>query len=496
MKKKRRKEKGTESVQTISHDPATLNALVDKGLLYFYGTGGVRRDYSKARTYLSEAANAGIAKAQEIVGLMLLNGMGCAVDAKEGIRYMSMAAEQNSAFALWQMGMACANGIVVEKNLEKAVECYTNASDQNFASARFELGLLYMYGTGVPKDEEKGGELISRAADDGCDLAVRYLARKEVDPKKSRELFEKAIQLGCIDAKYDLAVHILITEKKAARPLQVAELLEDCVRHYNADAIFLLGMLFLAGFFGTANKPNAISYFRAGAKLRDPKALYILGYLLYSQGQYDKALEYFMAARKYKFPYASYALAVLYLMGEGVEKNVDLALAYCNESVVQGLREGEYLFGWMFEHGEGVVADKRVACEWFEKSRSKGYGPAAFALAAYAPDEQKAHALYEEAAACGYGEAYAKLGQLIEEKDLSEAVKLYEKGARLSNATACLALQRILTEGPDPDPERAEQYAKKAELFSKIGSGPSYLPVLEISKTAHICLRTIGVEIE
>ena len=115
------------------------------------------------------------------------------------------------------------------------------------------------------------------------------------------------------------------------------------------------------------------------------------------------------------------------------EKNLKLA-----ES---GDRQAQVEVGIMYANGNGVIADKRKAVGWYEKSAAQGHTGAQFNLAecyfvgaGVLQDYAEAAKLYRKSAEAGEALAQYKLGNLYFNgqgvpKDHVQALKLYRKAA-------------------------------------------------------------------
>jgi TPR repeat protein len=116
---------------------------------------------------------------------------------------------------------------------------------------------------------------------------------------------------------------------------------------------------------------------------------------------------------------AQYNLAVMYHRGDGISKDLGLALHWYNKAAVQGLAQAQYNLGLMYSGGDGVTQDPLKAFQWYSKAAKGGVVSAQFNLAVmYAhgegteKDEKKAGFWYFKAAYQGLAEAQFQLGML------------------------------------------------------------------------------------
>ena len=97
-------------------------------------------DYEIALKKMLPLANAGNAKAQNMMGFMYFQGFG------------------------------------VDQSYSEAVKWYRKSSDQGFADAQANLGLMYQVGQGVQQDFPTAFKLFQKAADQGYANAQYLLA--------------------------------------------------------------------------------------------------------------------------------------------------------------------------------------------------------------------------------------------------------------------------------------------------------------------------------
>jgi len=128
-------------------------------------------DYDKAYPYLLDAANDGVADAQNLIGVCYKNGFGVEKDYSKAIYWYQKAANQGNALAQNDLGLCYDNGEGVVVDHLKAIYWYQKAADQGNATAQYNLGDSYMQGIGVEKDDSKAFYWFQKAADQGYVLA-------------------------------------------------------------------------------------------------------------------------------------------------------------------------------------------------------------------------------------------------------------------------------------------------------------------------------------
>lgn len=128
---------------------------------------------------LATLANAGQAKAQEVLGLAYLDGDGVAVNEAEGAKWLQRAAAHGEAVAAYRLGTLYERGHGVAADPAKAAQWYAVAAKAGNRKAMHNLAVAYAQGAGVQKDMALAAQWFSRAANLGLadsqfNLAVLY----------------------------------------------------------------------------------------------------------------------------------------------------------------------------------------------------------------------------------------------------------------------------------------------------------------------------------
>jgi hypothetical protein len=105
------------------------------------------------------------------------------------------------------------------------------------------------------------------------------------------------------------------------------------------------------------------------------------GQAAYDRGDYAEALRLFSSAAAQGDPEGQCDLALLYLTGHGVTKDLAQALHWYRLSAEQGYKESQYAVGFMYENGEGGVAKNPAeALRWYRLAAAQGNDDAAEAV--------------------------------------------------------------------------------------------------------------------
>lgn len=297
------------------------------GRYYYFGEDGIERDYSKAVTNLTIAANAGFLQSQYLLGTCYQYGKGAPknltlavkwltdsaqngdVDAQSqladcylnlgqpenAIHWLKEAAKQGNALAQRNLGLCYLNGKGVYQDLSKAVDNLKLAANQNDVCALAEMGELLFTGKGVKKDEFEAVRMLRNALTPTTEfpqghpkayylLGKAYMEGSGVNKnfKTAEEYLQKAVDLGSKEANMELQDYYVKNgmeenPEKAIRYIQTRAEAGDPVAQFN------YGKCFLDGSGVKKDLQIAFSWFEKSAKQNNADGLYMLG-LCYYQG--------------------------------------------------------------------------------------------------------------------------------------------------------------------------------------------------------------------
>jgi TPR repeat protein len=99
------------------------------------------------------------------------------------------------------------------------------------------------------------------------------------------------------------------------------------------------------------------------------------------KGNFDMAFHEFSLAAEQGLDLAQYNLAILYFMGQGVEKDVGMAFKWTETAALQGHQAAQYNLGSLYYSGDGTDKDLDKAINWYSEAATGGHPEAAFLLA-------------------------------------------------------------------------------------------------------------------
>ncbi|MBW8308678.1 MAG: F-box/SEL1-like repeat protein [Candidatus Paracaedibacteraceae bacterium] len=236
-----------------------------------------------------------------------------------------------------------------------------------------------------------------------------------------------------------------------------------------AEAYFGLGELYLMGVFKNPNYQKAIKYYNQSIKLGYQYAWVRKG-LIYEEGL--GGLKDSIAA-KYHYKMAGYGnreYAIWQLANRFRDDNDDFrdddflqdyskAFELLKNLANENYNGAHYTLGYMYENGEGVEPDIRMAQELYHKAAEQGDRIAQWLLGAKyegnewgEPDYSLAVYWYQQAAEQGEMAAQYPLAKMYEEgkgveQNYSLAVHWYQQAAKQGDKRAQYALAKMYKEG-------------------------------------------------
>jgi len=96
------------------------------------------------------------------------------------------------------------------------------------------------------------------------------------------------------------------------------------------------------------------------------------GHDAFDNKQYKRAYQIWLPLAEQGDQEAQYNIGLLYMKGNGVEKNERTALHWFTRAGEQGMADAQYNAGVMFYSGKGVYPDHKSAIEWWTLAANQG----------------------------------------------------------------------------------------------------------------------------
>jgi FkbH-like protein len=484
--------------------------------IWFSAGMSVPSDYVEALRWSRLAAEQGRAEAQANLGSLYLRGLGCAQDDAAAHHWYELAAAQGNAEGEYGLGMIYANGLGVAVDLAAAARFYALAAEKNNDAAQTALGLMYVAGQGVERDPCRAAALFRQAAGQGnararCNLGLLQLRGEGLarDEAAAEASFRDAARLGHAPAMLRLAQICVSRRSTTAEMAEAVLWYKAAAAAGSAEAQFILGRLHAEGEGVPQQWSEAVRWFESAAEQGHAAARLSLA-LLYSQGagvprDPAKALEWYARAaaqgaevrlaqlyvvgddaasdqqgaarrRGRGESEAETALALLYLRGDGVPRDIARAEALLRRAAERGHGPASLELGHLYSGGYGTRARESEALDWYRAAAATGQAEAQLLVAhqllngiGCAADAAAAAHCLRQAARQGDARAQFQLGALHYqgqgvERDPAAAAKWYRLAAEQGDRFAQHNLAEMLLagDGVEPDPEQAVAWYRRA----------------------------------
>lgn len=233
------------------------------------------------------------------------------------------------------------------------------------------------------------------------------------------------------------------------------------------------------------------------------------GMTQYQRGQYGVALYELEGVALQGDREASLLVGLMYLRGQGTEKNFEKAVYWLQEASRLGSAEAYGHLAEMYLAGTELPQSDQDAFYNADTAAKEGYVPAQLLLGklylegrGIEQDASQAREWFTQAAAAGEAEAQYRLGQLSEtgeggNKDLSAALRWYKAAADKGYKAAAEALQRLgspaapapvavapvvkpQTPGPAPRPPATPTITQKRRIALLIANQDYQQPIADL----------------
>ena len=205
--------------------------------------------------------------------------------------------------------------------------------------------------------------------------------------------------------EYRKARQAMYGDQATPPDLPLAVQLMKSLADENPLAAHDLGVLLLKGMGCQADEDEAQRWFqkalagfqKAAATEKKPAYFQYRVGKMYAMG-YGVEQDYLEAARWYEravqdnnYPFAAYALGCLYLWGQGVERDEELALELFLTAAEKENPYAQYLLGKIYYWGNGVEQDREKGLEYIQLAAEQGHPGAVRFLERLAQGEQDAY---------------------------------------------------------------------------------------------------------
>ena len=327
---------------------------------------------------------------------------------KELFSWCQRGAQLNDGKCICKLGKLYFYGMGTEMDEFKAMNCFRKAETMEIPEAYYFLGLAYYEAKGVVSPNiQKAEEYFRKAAEAGYSDAIKAIAELYMQSGQENG-YEKAIEyLKTIaegehaDIAYEGLMRIAVEQMNVQDydDPQNSELYQKALR------------------FETSGK-------EAGMTESLSKAFLDRGINLYNIEKYESAIAPLLLAAQMGESEAATHLGDLYFYGHGVDTDYEQSYYWFAKAAQSNNAYAQYSIAFMYIKGQFVEKDDTQVIKWMKLAAENGYTEA-----------QK-----------NMGEYYY-YGSFGCRRDMKEAIKWYEMGAKSNEPTCVFTLGLIYEEG-------------------------------------------------
>ena len=196
---------------TKAAEQGQIEAAHQLGLMYAYGSNGVRRNVDKAKKFLIKSCEGGYDQAMVDYANMCFEGQVLPQDLETAAKWFQAAAAHFNGIAQYALGCMYGNGYYYKQDNEEAAKWFEEAAEGGEPNAQYAIGCFYYEGRGVAKDLKKAVAWFQESADQGHPGAMSFMAMFlinghgiEQDVKGGLEMLNKVAESGYPEAQYYL----------------------------------------------------------------------------------------------------------------------------------------------------------------------------------------------------------------------------------------------------------------------------------------------------
>lgn len=456
-----------------------------------FGSKDQPQDFDKAFALFQQEAQKGNALAMHDLGRMLADGLGREIDMQAAHMWYSKAlaafhaveTQEENHYAEYRIGKLYAAGLGCERDYGEAARWFQLSADKEYKYAQYSLAGLFRRGNGVEQDDVRALELYTASAQQDFPYAAYELGKMyrdgigcEKNAEASEQWYQKAFAgfLEFEQQSHDdklqyrigwMLLHGVGTGKDEAA---AREWFERASNLGNPHAQYQLARMIFNDPSSTPEQTaQALKWLTKAAEAGQDCAQYTLG-KIYRDGQgvekdIQKAVALFTLAATQGNSFAAFALGKLYLADDSaLPKNPAAALKWLTYAAELGNQFAQYRLGKLLLSGdEGIQKDVEAAVHWLTASAEQENGYAEYDLAlVYLKGEDvpkdciKAFELLKRSAGRGNPFAQYRLGKLLLQgedvpKDIETAIHWLTAAAEQGNQYAQYALGKLYLLGKE-----------------------------------------------
>ena len=317
------------------------DAMYNLAIMYHFAEG-VEKDLDEAIYWYTKASGLGLVDAKNNLALALEEKNGTKDDT---IYLLRKGADSGDEIAQYNLANSYLKGEGVSKDLSMAMELYRKSANKGFAQSQSMLGQAYLTGNGVEKNGELGFLWTEKAAKQGDTIAIYNLGYcyehgigVGQNPEMAYSCYKQSTDLGLPQSFSALSKCYILgigTEKSEKSAFEYAK---KGMEKDDPESCYLLGYFYEYGTNTKIDYSKAIECYEKALALgiENPINVYFYEALCYDNlGKSVKAIEYYKKAVALGSVGAQYNLAMHYLNGDGISRNLVQAKALLKKCVLQ-----------------------------------------------------------------------------------------------------------------------------------------------------------------
>ena len=215
---------------------------------------------------------------------------------------------------------------------------------------------------------------IETAARSGVVQAMLLLAENTVTTQTAYALdwFEQAAGKGNVTAKREAGL-LLARHHNAPDDAKAFQYLKEAADACDAYAKYCVAECYYYGKLVPADENKALTYLQEAAALRNPPAIDLLGSYYRKIHNYESAITYYQQAIAMQYARSMANLGVMYLLGEGVTKDVPRAVNLFKLAADHNDEVGLYLYGTALTEGINGAKNRNAGTAYIRKAAEMGH---------------------------------------------------------------------------------------------------------------------------
>ena len=215
---------------------------------------------------------------------------------------------------------------------------------------------------------------IETAARAGVVQAMLLLAENTVTTQTAYSLdwFEQAAGKGNVTAKREAGL-LLARHHNATDDAKAFQYLKEAADAGDAYAKYCVAECYYYGKLVPADEKKALTYLQEAAALRNAPAIDLLGSYYRKIHNYESAITYYQQAIAMQYARSMANLGVMYLLGEGVTKDVPRAVNLFKLAADHNDEVGLYLYGTALTEGINGAKNRNAGTAYIRKAAEMGH---------------------------------------------------------------------------------------------------------------------------